>query len=162
MFGLAACAPRADRLPGVPAAASAESTELARSQAERARVTHAGAAGVVSACGDRGGMRAFAEGAAATVAVVLQLVVFVLVAGTSMGVVREHCLDLEASSVETGADIDEKWTYILWPPLALSNLDPAGGCVRNSPLREGLNAVGIWPLPSAEAQVREHVEQQIQ
>lgn len=74
--------------------------------------------------------------------------------------VREHCLDLDASS-RAEADVDSKWTYILWPPLTFANLDPAGTCVRNSPLREALGALGIWELESPEEQVREHIQEQL-
>jgi hypothetical protein len=38
---------------------------------------------------------------------------------------------------------------------------PSGLCVRNSPLRVGLDAVGIWKLPSAEDQVRAHIIDQL-
>jgi hypothetical protein len=33
--------------------------------------------------------------------------------------------------------------------------------VRHSPLREGLAAIGVWDLPPAEEQVREHIETQL-
>lgn len=92
---------------------------------------------------------------------VVQLASFVLIAGTSFGVVREHCADLETSSRETGVDIDSGWTYIVWPPFTFANIDPSGGCVRNAPAREVLDAVGIWELPPPEVQVREHVLQQL-
>lgn len=91
----------------------------------------------------------------------IQLTLFASFMGASFGVVREHCVDVENSSAETGIDIDNKWSYILWPPGPLANLDPAGGCVRNSPLREALNAAGLWELPSPEAQVRDHVQGQV-
>ncbi len=107
-------------------------------------------------------LRNVGEGAAAVLMVIAQLASFTFFTGTSMGVVREHCLDLENSNQVDGADIDRKWTYILFPPLTFANLNPPGGCVRNSPLREGLSAVGIWKLPSAEAQVERHISEQLQ
>ncbi len=81
-------------------------------------------------------------------------------AGTSMGVVREHCLDIEASQALGRPQVESGWEYILFPPITFANLDPNGICVRNSPLREGLAALGIWGLPSPEEQVREHIAKQ--
>lgn len=106
--------------------------------------------------------RTFAEGVGVTLMLVVQLASFGAFAGTSMGIVREHCLDFAASSPSAGVDIDDKWTYIIWPPFTLANLDPSGGCVRNSPLREALSGVGVWDLPSSEEQVREHIGQQVE
>jgi hypothetical protein len=80
--------------------------------------------------------------------------------GTSLGVVREHCLDVESSVAAQRVDVDNKWTYILWPPLTLANLDPSGTCVRSAPLREALGAIGVWKLDSPEEQVRVHLEKQ--
>lgn len=81
---------------------------------------------------------------------------FVFWAGTSLGVVREHCV------VDSGAPrVESKWTYILFPPLFFANQDPPGTCVRNSPLREGLAAAGIWELPSPERQVADHIVSQL-
>jgi hypothetical protein len=105
-------------------------------------------------------MGALAGAVSGLLAVVLVSAQFVLIAGTTMGVVREHCLDLESSSGAT-VDIDSGWTYVLLPPLMFANVDPAGGCVRNSPLREALAGVGVWDLPSAREQVRRHVVEQL-
>jgi hypothetical protein len=81
--------------------------------------------------------------------------------GTSLGVVHEHCLDVGASEASRSVEVDSKWTYILWPPLTFGAIDPSGRCVRNTPLREGLSAVGIWDLPSPEEQVRDHIQDQL-
>ncbi|HEY8083316.1 MAG TPA: hypothetical protein VIE64_07150 [Solirubrobacterales bacterium] len=81
--------------------------------------------------------------------------------GTSLGVVHEYCLDEQASRATNSVQVESSWTYILWPPFFFANVDPAGRCVRNSPLREGLNAVGIWHLPSPEEQVSDHIEDQL-
>ena len=56
--------------------------------------------------------------------------------GTSLGVVREYCLDVPASKATTSVQVEASWTYILWPPLVFANADPSGRCVRNAPLRE--------------------------
>jgi nucleoside phosphorylase len=88
------------------------------------------------------------------------LVQLVLFFGTSFGVVHEYCFDEAASRATNSVQVDSSWTYILWPPLFLANTDPAGRCVRNSPLREGLGAIGVWDLPSPEQQVKDHLESQ--
>jgi hypothetical protein len=85
----------------------------------------------------------------------------VVIAGTSLGVVQEHCVDLDQLR-QGDREVDSRWTYILWPPLPFSAVDPAGGCVRNTPLREGLAELGIWELDSPEAQVREHIRKQLE
>ena len=105
-------------------------------------------------------MRQVAAGVGGLLAFLFVLAQIIFWSGTSLGVVREHCLDLEASS-RASADVDSKWTYILCPPLTFANLDPDGTCVRNSPLREGLEVIGIWDLPSPEEQVREHLQEQL-
>jgi hypothetical protein len=88
-----------------------------------------------------------------------QLVLFL---GTSFGVVREYCLDEDASRATNSVQVESSWTYILWPPLFFANTDPPGRCVRNSPLREALGAVGVWNLPpSPEQQVKDHIESQL-
>ena len=89
--------------------------------------------------------------------IVSQVVFF---GGTGLGVVREHCLAPGSSLKEGKIQVDSRWTYVLWPPLLFAPNDPNGNCIRNSPLREGLDAVGIWHLPAPEAQVREHLKQQ--
>ena len=93
--------------------------------------------------------------------VVAQLLFFALVLSTTTGAVREHCADVQSSERLGFVDVDSNWTYIVWPPLIFSSLDPAGYCVRNSPLREGLAAIGVWDLPSPEEQVRRHVLEQV-
>lgn len=88
----------------------------------------------------------------------LQIIVW---GGTSLGVVKEHCLDTELSRSTNSVQVNSSWTYILWPPLIFANADPSGTCVRNSPLREGLNSMGVWALPSPEEQVHDHIEDQL-
>jgi hypothetical protein len=95
---------------------------------------------------------------AATIFYLAQAGVFL---GTSTGVVREHCLDVESSLVAQRADVDSKWTYVLWPPMPLANADPSGTCVRNSPLREVLAKADVWKLHSPEDQVRTHLEKAV-
>ena len=98
-----------------------------------------------------------AGGVLAVLFVVAQIVVW---GGAGFGVVREHCLELETSTA-TQPDLDSKWTYVLWPPSFLANLDPPGTCVRNSPLHEGLSELGVWELPPPGEQVREHIVEQL-
>jgi hypothetical protein len=81
--------------------------------------------------------------------------------GFAFPVVREHCADLEATAATQQINIDSKWTYILWPPLYLAPLDPAGRCVRNSPAREFADAIGVWKLPDPKEQVRRHIAEQL-
>lgn len=76
-------------------------------------------------------------------------------------VTREHCLDLGASQTAGAVRIDSKWTFVAWPPPPVSWLDPGGRCVRNSVLRQGLDLVGVWKLPTPLDQVRDHVQEQL-
>lgn len=85
------------------------------------------------------------------------MVLFITVAAP---VTREHCLNVEKSEAAQAVVVDTKWAIILWPPPPLDGLDPAGRCVRNTLLREGLAKVGIWSLPAPEEQVRKHVVEQ--
>jgi hypothetical protein len=80
---------------------------------------------------------------------------------TSLGAVREYCLDTKATAASHSIVVEKHWTYVLWPPFFFASNDPPGRCVRNSPLREGLSAVGIWKLPSPEEQVRRHIASQL-
>jgi hypothetical protein len=82
--------------------------------------------------------------------------------GTSTGIVREHCLDVDASERTQSVQVDSHWTLILFPPMLFSAADPAGRCVRNTPLREGLAALSIWSLDAASEQVRVHAVEQYQ
>lgn len=93
--------------------------------------------------------------------IAFQVAVFVVLIGVNTGVVREICLDERASMAAGRVEVDSGWTLILWPPFVFANIDPAGRCVRNSPLREGLSAVGVWKLPSPQEQVRQHIESQL-
>lgn len=107
-------------------------------------------------------MRKAGEALVALLGFLISLVMFFLVASTSLGVVREYCLNTVATEAAGTVVVDKHWTYILWPPLVLSGNDPPGRCVRNTPIRQALDAVGIWKLPSPEEQVRRHVVEQIQ
>jgi hypothetical protein len=80
---------------------------------------------------------------------------------SSLGVVREYCLNVPASEAAHTVVVDKHWTYIAWPPVMFSAVDPPGRCVRNLPLRQALDAVGIWKLPSPEEQVRRHIAEQL-
>lgn len=77
------------------------------------------------------------------------------------GVVREHCLNATATKATGSIQVDSHWTYIVWPPLYFSAADPAGRCVRNSPLHEALSYIGIWKLPPPTEQVRRHIASQL-
>jgi hypothetical protein len=82
------------------------------------------------------------------------------VIATFSGVVREHCLDTGATERAGTVEVDSHWTYVLWPPLMFAADDPHGRCVRNNPARVALDYLGIWPLPSPELQVQEHIAEQ--
>jgi len=101
-----------------------------------------------------------AERIGGLLAVVVSIVVTVIVLGTCSGVVQERCASTVAVSATGAVQVDSHWTYVLWPPLFLASIDPAGRCVRNSPLHVGLSAIGLWKLPSAEDQVRQHIVDQ--
>lgn len=91
----------------------------------------------------------------------VSLAFMALVLSTSSGAVREYCLDVPASQAAQAVVVDKHWAYVLWPPLIFASQDPPGLCVRNSPIRQALDAVGIWKLPSPEEQVRRHVAAQL-
>src|SRR5215207_8588708 len=101
--------------------------------------------------------RSFGEVAFTVLSAVVALSVKAELIATFSGVVREHCLDVEASQQSGMVNIDSHWTYILWPPLMFAANDPPGRCVRNNPTRVALDELGIWSLPSPEAQVRRHI-----
>ncbi len=95
-------------------------------------------------------------GLLATLFVLAQFVFWV---GSATGVVYEICLDPDRS--EPGrVVVEEHWTYVFFPPLILSSIDPPGRCVRNTPLHQGLSALGIWQLPPPERQVEQHIRSQ--
>ena len=78
---------------------------------------------------------------------------------SSTGIVYEICLDPERSAPGRVV-VEEHWTYVFFPPLLLSSIDPPGRCVRNTPLHQGLSAVGIWQLPPPAQQVEDHIRSQ--
>jgi hypothetical protein len=88
--------------------------------------------------------------------VVVALAVNGALIATFSGVVREHCLDVNAFKRSGTVKVHSHWTFILWPPLMFAANDPPGHCVRNNPARVALDYVGIWSLPSPEAQVQKH------
>ena len=79
--------------------------------------------------------------------------------GSSTGIVYEICLDPERSKPGMVA-VEGHWTYVFFPPLLLSSIDPPGRCVRNTPLHQGLSALGIWTLPPPERHVVGHIGSQ--
>ena len=92
--------------------------------------------------------------------VILGILVFGLQAfflASATGIVKEHCL---ASNAENIQQVESGWTYILWPPLIFTALDPPGRCVRNTIAREALGKVGIWPLGTPSEQVEAHLKSQ--
>ena len=84
---------------------------------------------------------------------------FVFWVGSATGIVYEICLDPDRSAPGR-VEVEEHWTYIVFPPLIFSSIDPPGRCVRNTPLHQGLSALGIWKLPPPEVQVERHLESQ--
>jgi len=107
---------------------------------------------------ERGSARGAAIGIAGFLFILAQAIFWL---GSSTGIVREYCLDVPASRATNSVQVESSWTYVMWPPLIFSSADPGGRCVRNTPLHEGLSALGIWKLPTPEQQVREHIAEQI-
>lgn len=107
-------------------------------------------------------MRGTIQGAGLVLGVLFVLAQAVFWGGTSIGVVREHCADVDRSLAAERPVVESKWTYVVFPPLIFANLDPAGTCVRNSPLREALAELGVWELPSPEEQVDRHIQEQLE
>lgn len=106
-------------------------------------------------------MRDYLTGAGVLLMAVAAFAVNSAVIGSATGVVREHCLDTDASNRAGAVEVESKWTYMLWPPGPLASVDPPGRCVRLSPLHEALSAVGVWKLSPATVQVRQHVLDQL-
>ena len=84
---------------------------------------------------------------------------FIFWVGSATGVVYEICLDPDRTRPGRVV-VEEHWTYVIFPPLLLSSIDPPGACVRNTPLHQGLSALGIWELPPPAEQVERHIESQ--
>jgi hypothetical protein len=101
------------------------------------------------------------EAIGSVIAALLGLLLTFVFLSSSLGVVREYCLNAAATRATQTVVVDKHWTYILWPPLVFAGNDPPGFCVRNTPARQALDAIGIWKLPSPEEQVREHVAAQL-
>lgn len=101
------------------------------------------------------------ERVAGAIGVLLGLLFLVVQLGLGSGVVREYCLNVQASQATGTVQVESHWTYIVWPPLYFAALDPAGRCVRNAPLHEALSYLGIWKLPSPTEQVRRHIASQL-
>jgi hypothetical protein len=86
------------------------------------------------------------------IAIVSAIVAF----GAGTGFVREHCFDWVAGARTHSAVVESQWTMRTSPPSVLAaqdGIDGAKVCVRNTPLREGLAAVGVWDLGSPEDQL---------
>jgi hypothetical protein len=116
--------------------------------------------GRIKAWSDMGDQKVL-ERVAGAIGALLALTFLVVQLTLGSGVVREHCLDVKASQATGTVQVDSHWTYIVWPPLYFAAMDPAGRCVRNTPLHEALSYVGIWKLPSPTEQVRRHVTSQL-
>jgi hypothetical protein len=77
------------------------------------------------------------------------VLLFALAIGFNFPVVRQHCL--EGGGFRADVQIDSTWKVVL----DTVPQDDVELCVRNSPSRELLNAVGIWDLPDPETQVKD-------
>ena len=84
---------------------------------------------------------------------------FVFWAGSSTGIIYQICLEPEGAPAAR-AEVAEEWVFVLFPPLIFSSIDPPGSCVRNTPLHQGLSALGVWELPPPRVQVENHLESQ--
>ncbi len=80
-------------------------------------------------------------------------------AGSSTGIVYQICLEPETAPAAR-AEVVEEWVFVFFPPLIFSSIDPPGSCVRNTPLHQGLSALGVWQLPPPRVQVESHLESQ--
>jgi hypothetical protein len=90
----------------------------------------------------------------------LGLAVLVLISGFGSGVVREHCVDHEASNASGELRLASHWTYVIWPPLVFAATDPSDPrCVRNQPGTAVLQYIGVRDGPNE--QVRKHVEKHL-
>ena len=91
--------------------------------------------------------------------VLFVLAQFVFWVGSATGFVYQICLEPEGAPPEQ-ARVVERVVYVFFPPLLLSSIDPPGSCVRNTPLHQGLSALGVWELPPPREQVENHLRSQ--
>lgn len=92
--------------------------------------------------------------------VALSLALLLLFTGFGSGVVREHCIDSEASNATGAVQVDSRWTYVVWPPLIFAGADPPGGrCVRNQPGTAALQYLGVRDLGGPNEQVRKSLRE---
>lgn len=98
----------------------------------------------------------FLGGVLGTLFLLAQLVFWI---GSATGFVYQICLEPEGAPPER-ARVVEGVVYVFFPPLILSSIDPPGSCVRNTPLHQGLSALGIWQLPPPRIQVEDHLRSQ--
>jgi hypothetical protein len=93
------------------------------------------------------------------VATIFVLAQFIFWVGSATGFVWQICLEPEGAA-PARAEIEQGVVYVLFPPLILSSIDPPGSCVRNTPLHQGLSALGVWELPPPRVQVEAHLRSQ--
>jgi hypothetical protein len=84
---------------------------------------------------------------------------FIFWVGSATGFVWQICLEPEGAP-PAKAKVVEGVVYVFFPPLLLSSIDPPGSCVRNTPLHQGLSALGVWELPPPRVQVEDHLKSQ--
>lgn len=101
------------------------------------------------------------SGIGGLLATLFVLAQFVFWVGSATGFVWQICLEPEGTPPEQ-ARVVEGVVYVFFPPLLLSSIDPPGSCVRNTPLHQGLSALGIWELPPPRTQVADHLKSQQQ
>jgi len=98
--------------------------------------------------------RAFAGGAFAVAAAIVSGFLFLVFIGLVFPVVHSYCL-VDRSA--THPRIESKWEFN-WIGGGFPNPAPdTEYCVRNTPTREALSALGIWKLGSPEHQVAANV-----
>lgn len=98
-------------------------------------------------------------GVGGLLATLFVLAQFIFWVGSGTGFVWQICLEPEGAPPER-ARVVEGVVYVFFPPLVLSSIDPPGSCVRNTPLHQGLSALGVWELPPPREQVERHVRSQ--
>lgn len=99
------------------------------------------------------------SGIGGLLALLFVLAQFVFWVGSATGFVWQICLEPEGAPREQSRVV-EGVVYVFFPPLLLSSIDPPGSCVRNTPLHQGLSALGIWELPPPRVQVENHLRSQ--
>ena len=100
-----------------------------------------------------------AEGAFGVLVAIAGLLFTILVIGSVVPVVHEHCVPESGSDASGNLDVSSSWKFTLDFPLPASD-DKA--CVRNTPTREALSAIGIWSLGSPAEQLGEATGQSLE